>query len=255
MDRNIIDNFKLKIQGKSIVLIDWANIYNQQKKLGWKIDLKILFKWLKSHSKIDKIIFFHGTRLEDERSSGFLKSVEKIGYQVITKDVKYIKTDIKSSAFREKLKILKKNIEYGEGVIKGLGEWERENGVPIFTKDGFAYMKSLEDFEIELENTKTIYKEISKEIIIPKCDFDVEIVTELMKNFTETKTFILFSGDGDFAYPISHCLEHDKEIKIISASFSLGKEIRQIKNIHLNKDKLTILNLKKLDFIQKSFPR
>lgn len=79
----------LKLKGKTAVFIDWANIYNWKKSLKEKIDLKKLFAYLHAHQEIKSINFYFG---EDKhpKSKQFLQEIKKIGYQVITKPVKYI---------------------------------------------------------------------------------------------------------------------------------------------------------------------
>ncbi len=42
------EKFKLKLQGKTAVFIDWANVYNWKKSLKKKVDLKKLYLYLKT---------------------------------------------------------------------------------------------------------------------------------------------------------------------------------------------------------------
>jgi hypothetical protein len=49
-----------KLKGKTIVLIDWANVYGWFKKLKWEIDPKRLYDYLKSYPEIIDIRFYFG---------------------------------------------------------------------------------------------------------------------------------------------------------------------------------------------------
>ncbi len=80
----------LKLKGKTAVFIDWANVYNWKKTLKKEPNLKSIFKYLKKYKDIKNISFYYGLD-EHPKSKKFLKEVEQIGYNLSTKDVKYIK--------------------------------------------------------------------------------------------------------------------------------------------------------------------
>lgn len=205
------NDFKFVIKGKAMVLIDWANIRNQQKKLGWKIDLEKLYKWLVSNKNIEKIQFFYGYE-NNKRSHKFLKEVESFGYEMIIKEVKYLETNIQKSHFS-------KNIEniIEMYFLEAFGETKIRKG--LLTEEDFEKFGSFsEKISPHLKAKK------------PKCDFDVEITTEIMKHFEDFQTIILFSGDGDFAYPIKECLDNNKKVFVLSGFkkgewSSIGKEL------------------------------
>lgn len=86
----------LKLKGKTVVFIDWANVYNWRKSLKNEVDPQELFDFLKRYKKIKTKNFYFG-KDKHPKSQKFLKRIEKIGYKLYTKDVKYIhieKTDI-----------------------------------------------------------------------------------------------------------------------------------------------------------------
>lgn len=85
--------FRFQIQGKALVLIDWANLYAQQKKLGWKISVENLYCYFQKEypSIIDKVMIFHGKDPRNPKSQQFLEKCEKIGYSVVSKEVKYLR--------------------------------------------------------------------------------------------------------------------------------------------------------------------
>lgn len=84
-----MEEFKLKLKGKTAVFIDWANVYYWKDSLKWEIDLKKLFKYLKSYRQIKEINFYFGTD-EHPASKEQIEEAKKIGYRVVTKLVKYL---------------------------------------------------------------------------------------------------------------------------------------------------------------------
>ena len=80
---------RLLLKGKSTAFIDWANVYGWTKSLKQEVDPVKLFVYLKSYSEIEDIRLYFGTD-DHPKSKEFLENVERIGYEVITKPVKYI---------------------------------------------------------------------------------------------------------------------------------------------------------------------
>jgi len=79
----------LKLREKTIVFIDWANVYNWKKSLKRKVNVKTLYKYLKNYKEIKEIRFYFG-KDRHLKSKNFLKDIKKTGYKVVTKPVKYI---------------------------------------------------------------------------------------------------------------------------------------------------------------------
>lgn len=69
-------SFFLKLKGKTAVFIDWANVYGWKESLKSEIDLKKLFKYLKSYKEIKEISLYFGTD-EHPASKQFLNDVKK----------------------------------------------------------------------------------------------------------------------------------------------------------------------------------
>jgi len=80
---------ELKIKGETVVYIDYANVYGWHSSLKKPINLKKLFKYLKTYPKIQSINFYYG-KDSHKKSREFLTKIKKIGYQLTTKPVKYI---------------------------------------------------------------------------------------------------------------------------------------------------------------------
>jgi uncharacterized LabA/DUF88 family protein len=79
----------LVLKDKSIVFIDWANVHGWEKSLKRELDPAKIFEYLKAYEKIEDIRLYFGTDTH-QKSVDFLASAEKMGYNVITKPVKYI---------------------------------------------------------------------------------------------------------------------------------------------------------------------
>lgn len=79
----------LRLNGPTMVIIDWANVYGWQRTLGLRIDAKKIFRYFNSYKKVERQCFYFG-KDENEKSLTFLENIDKIGYEVHTKPVKYI---------------------------------------------------------------------------------------------------------------------------------------------------------------------
>lgn len=76
-----------------------------------------------------------------------------------------------------------------------------------------------------------LVKEINKEKVFRrKCDFDVEVTIDVHKALKENyKSFIFFTGDGDFEPLYQLLIENGKQVVVIFARKHLGREIYQVK--------------------------
>ncbi len=200
--------FEFHLRGKTLVLVDWANVYGWSKKMKWEIDPQKLFHFFERMEEVDRSVFFFG-RDKHEKSVDFLKEIQKTGFKVVSKPVKKIPIFIDDSHFWKKLS------------------------------------KAIKD-----PNILAVLKK--EPVLRRKCDFDTEITKEILINLENYDTFILFSGDGDFACVIAEILKAKKRIFVVSEFGSLGKEIQQ-----LGKQKLhpVLVSIKWLKFhLDKKIP-
>ncbi len=181
------------------MLIDWANVFNWLRGGGSEIDPKQLYDYLRTYPNIDRICLFAG---EDDhpKSKEFLEECRKIGYEVISKKVKYIPTLVEKSPFWDALK----------------------EHVP----------------------EKKLSKLRNQPVLRRKCDFDVELSKELLLNLEKYHTYILFSGDGDYATVIEEIMKREKRVFIVSAPRALGKEIREMQHNKVHPLFVDIVQLK-----------
>jgi len=187
--------FKFKLKGKTLVIIDWANVYGWSKRLGWNIDIKKLFDYLKSYEEICDIRFYFGKEPSNPKSESFHRKIKKTGYTLISKEVKWIPVEIDTNYFKKSIK----NTLAKQG----------------FKKDFFK------KFFEQLQKDQNLRRR--------KCDFDCEIAIDVMKRMKEFKCLILFSGDGDYAALIREAIKHKKQAIVVALRDALGKEYNQIK--------------------------
>ncbi len=151
--------FRFKLVGESCVFIDWGNVYGWTKSLKSEIDIKKLYAYLKEYKDINGIRFYYGEDKND-KSKDFLKEVERIGYEVVTKPVKYVKTPA--------------------GIKR-------------------------------------------------KCDFDLEIGLDCFERLDDYKTFVFFSGDGDYYTLYERLIKRGKQVIVVYMYGHLGREVWLLK--------------------------
>jgi len=87
-----INLFSKLISKKRVSLfIDAANILYSQQSLGWKIDYKKLIKYFKKRTNLTEAYFYSGKVTSNQKQLKFFELMEKFGYKVKTKEVKWIK--------------------------------------------------------------------------------------------------------------------------------------------------------------------
>ena len=85
-------------------------------------------------------------------------------------------------------------------------------------------------FEVITKRVKYIPDKNYKTGFIKKCNFDIEISVDLIKEAENYDKIILFSGDGDFAYLLEYLKEkYNKNCIIFGARGHVGKELYDAK--------------------------
>ncbi|TSC97273.1 MAG: hypothetical protein CEN88_89 [Candidatus Berkelbacteria bacterium Licking1014_2] len=186
-----------KLKGKTLAIIDWANVYGWSEKLKWQVDPKKLYKYLKSYLEIEEIRFYFGAEKGNKKSEGFQKKIKKIGYNLISKELKWVPVSLDKSHFK-----------------KFLEELARISG---------NLKKSSSDIAGQLE------KIMKTPIYRRKCDFDCEIAIDVMKNIDAIDSLILFSGDGDYAVLVDETIKNGKQAIVVFAKGCKGKEYGEFK--------------------------
>jgi uncharacterized LabA/DUF88 family protein len=185
------------LNGKTLVIIDWANVYGWFNNLGWEINPKKLFKYLKSYPKITDIRFYFGVEKDNINSMKFQKEIASIGYTLISKELKWVPVSLDRTHFKK-------------------------------------FIEELNKITDKLQKTNTeIAKQILNAIKTPiyrrKCDFDCEIAIDVMKKIDQIDGLVLFSGDGDYAVLVDELIKRGKHAIVVFAKGHKGKEYKDFK--------------------------
>jgi len=89
----------------------------------------------------------------------------------------------------------------------------------------------MNNFGVVTKRVKYIHDSDNKSGFEKKCDLDVEMAVDLIKEKANYDTAVLFSGDGDLMYAIKYLHEeYKKECFVFGARDHVGKEIFDAKN-------------------------
>jgi uncharacterized LabA/DUF88 family protein len=194
-------------EGETNVYIDYANVRNCCKRLGWSIDLKKLKQLLDATKKVSSTRFYFGTMVGDGGSEGFVARARKEGFDVETKPVKIMNLSINVSSVDLKSTTI----------------------IQSFVDD--TLIRSLKVEAIEYLNQQLV--ELNKQGVYSlskrKCNFDVEIGTDMRLDhaLNKAQTYCLWSGDSDFAHPVWRLLQDGRRVIVVSKG--MASELNDLK--------------------------
>lgn len=94
-------------------------------------------------------------------------------------------------------------------------------------------------FEVIKKRVKYIHDSTHKEGFQKKCDLDVEMAIDLVREKDAYDTVVIFSGDGDLMYAVRYLVEHyDKTAIVMSARGHVGREVLDAKKDGILQDLL-----------------
>lgn len=91
-------------KGRVSVFIDASNIYHSYKKLEWKIDFKKFLGYLKEQLELQEVYYYTARDITFIKQNKFISFLEKTGYKVRSKQVKFIKdrnNELKKDGFHK----------------------------------------------------------------------------------------------------------------------------------------------------------
>lgn len=211
--------------GKTRMYIDYANVRPWSNKLGWHIDLKRLKQFLDSFNTIEAINFYNGYLEGNKRSEIEKKEAENNKYVLRTKPVKIMRFSIDVSSI---------------------------SGDATTLLDQFIKRSLLRKYEIStIEYLNDRFRDMNRKgeyfIEDRKCNFDVEIGVDMLLDCerNNAETFVLWSGDSDFADPIEKLIAAGKKVFLFATARRVSKELSEL----AEKD-LFIFDIQKIrDFI------
>lgn len=191
------------------VYIDWQNVIHWQEKLGWHFNLKRLKQLFDSFNTIQSVTIYTGTLEEDQRSEEQIKEIEDCGYVLSTKPVKLMKISIDVSSIPED----------SPAILKS------------FIKKKFLSKMDIDTVKILNKKLSLLNKQGILYIEEPKCNFDVEMGVDMLLDCerNNTETFILWSGDSDFASPITQLQNAGKRPYLFASSGKVAPELDETK--------------------------
>ena len=158
---------------------------------------------------IEAINFYNGYLERDEHSEKEIKEVENQKYIVRSKPVKILRFSIDaSSAPADSTALVRQFIRRAL-----LRKYEVET--IEYLNQRFADMNKKGDYFIEDR----------------KCNFDAEISVDMLLDYekNETETFVLWSGDSDFADPLEKLLRADKKVVLFGTAGRISSELNELK--------------------------
>lgn len=221
-----------KLKGKTLVCIDWANVHGWYKSIKCNINPESLFKYLSSYNEIYKQSFYFGIENGNQKSEDFQEYIKSIGFNLITKEVKFVPVFLENqNHFKSILLKLKTFLHKIIEKKQYIDLHKKEYDFFISNDQILKMVKEVLDFDINqfsnyaLEISALIDKPFKKR----KCDFDCEIVMDIMEDFDKFDALILFSGDGDYADLIQKLINKGKQVILVFARGHKGKEYNLFK--------------------------
>lgn len=208
-------------KGKTNVYIDWANVIYWSDKLGWHIDEKRLYQFLRSYDQINDIKLYEGYFEDSEDSKKEIEGFEKIGYELRKKPVKEIRIPIDAKSIPlDDTTVIKRVVS--KGLLQKL---------PV---------KAVQEIN---QMIRSINNGGDFHLIQHKCNFDVEMASDIRVdciNNEDLKTFVIVSGDSDFIDTVDSLIHNGRNVVVIGTSGRISHElntsnayiydIKQIKN-------------------------
>jgi uncharacterized LabA/DUF88 family protein len=192
-----------------------------RKRLGWRIDLQKLKHLCDSFPQIKQVKFYFGTIPGPGGSEGFINFARKVGYVVTTKPVKNMRLAIDVSSVSPRSTDLLNN----------------------FISDTLLKNLRVEAIEFLNDQLRDLNKQGIKYLEHPKCNFDVEIGSDMRIDhlMVDCQGFCLWSGDSDFADPVRQLLEDKKKVVLFAVSGRISSELNALRSCGLQ-----IFDIKKL---------
>jgi uncharacterized LabA/DUF88 family protein len=203
----VVKEFEEILDSESSIYLDFANVRSWSEKIGWHIDLNRLHQLYSSFSCSKKIRFYYGTMEGDPKSEQLIKEATAIGYAVKTKPVKRIRISIDATSVSAGSPDILRNF-IARPLLESLSVKHIEdlNGhLKVLNGNGTRYFEDL------------------------KCNFDVEIGTDMMLDMhNKTENFLLWSCDSDFADIALQLLEAGKKVVIFGIGGRIARELNEL---------------------------
>ncbi len=194
------------------VYIDYANVRPWAEKLHWHVEPSRLKQFLQSFENVRLVRFYQGKLMSDSRSQKEIKhlgSLECKRFSLRTKPVKIMKFSIDMSSVDDQSPVLLRH----------------------FIRASFLRKLDIESIEFLNKKLREMNKNGTLEIQDRKCNFDVEIGSDMRVDHLTNgvDTFVLWSGDSDFADPIRRLLEEEKKVCLFATVRRVSSELNALR--------------------------
>ena len=229
---------KLKIKKRTLLLIDWANVYGWRKSLGWEVCPKKLFNFFDRPKIIDKR-FYHGVEKGQKQSENFKTEMENLGFSVIPKEVKWTPVVLEEQTHFKKIvkdlfdvldNVKTTNSELSNKLydltkrIKNLQKIDGESEDVVSLSDEKELkeiFELIEELDDDLKNLNidigSLQESLKKPVYRRKGDLDVEITIDALNAIDDYDTLLLFSGDGDYFALTEDLIKKGKKVILVFA--------------------------------------
>jgi uncharacterized LabA/DUF88 family protein len=203
-----VDQIDSLFYGNVNIYIDYANVRPWADHLGWHLDVRRLKQFFDSFDSIKKVNFYNGYLVGEPSSIQFMRAVKRYKYVLRTKPVKIMKHSVDVSSVASQSTAI-------------INQYIRS-----------ALVRKLEIADIETINrilsglnSKGIYF-----IEDRKCNFDVELASDMIVDLkmNNIETYVLWSGDSDFADPIEQLLDAGKKAILFATARKVSAELNRL---------------------------
>ena len=191
------------------IYIDWANVRNWAETLHWHFDLERLKELLDSFVIPTRYPrWYWGTLDHAPKSQATIDQARGLGFIVRTKNVKRIRIDIDVRGTPRNSAAVLKRVMCRQFVLL-LPE------IAIMDLNGHVHGLNTAG-RVHIEDLK--------------CNFDVEIGTDMLTDSTlnNVENFVLFSGDSDFADTVQQLLFAKKSVSVLSTRGRIARELNEL---------------------------
>ncbi len=187
---------------KTFAFIDASNLfYGGEKSLGWKIDYRKLFEYLKEKYQVSVVLYFGGVEIHDFKYNYLDDKTIPIA-ELEKYLVKLIKND--GNKFNEAdLLLLSRHLQR----VRFYGKLA-----------SFGYQLFLKPVKIYTQEDGTTKR---------KANCDVDMAFHLMKEKDNFDRAVVLSGDGDFLPVLKYLKEIGKGVIVLGRGPRTAKEIKQ----------------------------
>ena len=211
--KDAINRLERIFSSSTRIYIDYANVRPWTNKLGWHIDLRRLKQFLDSFDTIEAVNFYNGYIEGNQQSEKEIKEIENQKYVVRTKPVKIMRFPIDASSVSLDSTALLNH----------------------FIKRSLLRKYEVSTIEYLNERFKDMNRKGEYYIEDRKCNFDVEIGVDMLLDLHLKKvgTFVLWSGDSDFADPLQKILREGKRAILFATAGRISRELNDLRRAGL----------------------